>query len=127
MAPPRTSGDPRGARISGFPVLAMSRTVVARTLAKIDRSGGQDACWPWTGGTNKLGRGKISAGPGSATLYSKQAAWFVFRGALPAGKQVNHVRACTLGDNCSNPRHLYAGTQMQNVADREAVKRAAAA
>ena len=126
MAPPRTSKDPRSVRINGFPVLAMTPTFRARTLAKIDRSGGRDACWPWTGGTDKHRRGRIRTGRANLALYSNQAAWFVFRGALRTGKQVNHVGWCALGANCCNFRHLYEGDQLQNVADREAVKKRAA-
>src|SRR3990167_2460661 len=32
---------------------------VARFWAKVDRSGGQDACWPWTGGKLRRGYGEV--------------------------------------------------------------------
>ncbi len=36
--------------------------LIDRYLAKVDKSGGPDACWPWTGSLNK-GYGQIGAGP----------------------------------------------------------------
>ncbi len=38
----------------------MSDNDIARFWAKVDMSGGPDACWPWLGGTAK-GRGQFVA------------------------------------------------------------------
>lgn len=39
----------------------------ARLWARVDKSGGPDACWPWTGG------GRANGGYGKLSAYGKQA------------------------------------------------------
>ncbi len=83
-----------------------------RFWAKVDRSGGPEACWPWTGALNPDGYGNV----GSVSRYWKahRRAWTLANGPIPAGKHVLH--SC---DNppCCNPDHLWLGTHADNMAD----------
>ena len=84
-------------------------------LARVDRSGGPDACWPWTGHVNAGGYGSAEAW--GARWAASRLAWTLANGRpVPAGLVVRH--SC---DNpiCCNAKHLTLGTQAENAADRD--------
>jgi hypothetical protein len=86
---------------------------IAGFWAKVDRSGGEDACWPWTLSKTRFGHGsaQLSQFKGAHCI-----AWMLYYGFLiPKGKQVCH--SC---DNppCCNPKHLWIGTAKDNARDR---------
>lgn len=95
-----------------------------RWAAKVDVSGGSDACWPWTAGCVTFGYGALKVGSrtdGSRrTIKAHRLAWEIFRFPIPAG--VNVLHAC---DNppCSNPAHLFLGSQSDNAYDRDRKRR----
>lgn len=101
--------------------------VVARVLATLDRSGGPDACWPWTGYINPQGYGELGWGEAgrktTSTVHS-----VVYRtqvGPVPDGLVIDHVChnvdfSCAGGDTCihrrcANPAHLEAVTSLVNI------------
>jgi hypothetical protein len=90
----------------------------ARFDAKVDRSGGPKACWPWTTGYTSEGYGKFWFDGRNVT--SNRFVLFRKNGRWP--DQALHT--C---DNraCCNPAHLYDGSTQQNVADRVRRKRSA--
>lgn len=106
-----------------------------RFWAKVDRTGGPDACWPWLGARNqaehvtksgrrfKGGHGRVRIADqievasrvavllGDPEEYDRPGGRIGPR-RLPSGEKALHQ--C---DNppCCNPAHLLAGTQGQNI------------
>lgn len=90
-------------------------TFEKRFWARVDKSAGPDACWPWTGGTvAKEGYGIMSLGGRSRTA-SRISIELTQGHPVPKGLFVCHH--C---DNppCCNPAHLYVGTNADNMDDR---------
>jgi hypothetical protein len=89
---------------------------IANFEKHVDRSGGPGACHLWMGTVSK------TSGYGMARwmkypIQAHRLAWVLEYGFIPQGMNVNHD--CPAGDNplCLNPRHLWTGTQKDNIAD----------
>lgn len=78
-----------------------------------------NGCILWTGAIGSRGRyGSVSA-MGKPWL-AHRLAWTLFRGDIPNGIFVLHK--CDVGI-CVNPKHLFLGTQRDNVLDMEGKRR----
>lgn len=95
-------------------------SVAERFEAKVDRSGGPDACHPWTASRNDLGYGQIRVGGklGRTMLANRLAIELATGAPVPAGLLALH--RCDRPE-CVNVRHLYVGTPKDNA--RDAVER----
>lgn len=92
-----------------------------RFWPKVDRSGGPDACWPWTASRLKRGYGRFFVDPATRRLeLSHRVAWELTYGPIPTG-----LLACHSCDNppCCNPLHLFLGSHYDNMMDRASKRR----
>jgi hypothetical protein len=99
----------------------MTGTISERFESKVDRSPGQGPdgdCHLWTACRHRQGYGKIAAGGrGGKVLKAHRVAWELAFGAIPDGLCVLHK--CD-SPPCCRVDHLFLGTQLENIADRDA-------
>jgi hypothetical protein len=103
-----------------------SLTFEERFWARIDQSGGPDACWPWLGYKQRHGYGQVSGwhkpSHTCTIIQTHLAAYILTYGPVPASLVLDHTchtRACDLGDECPhraccNPKHLEPVTRTVN-------------
>lgn len=85
---------------------------------RVDRSGGPDACWPWTRARTRNVRGEATYGHLSyqgVHYVAHKLAWILTHGPIVGDLKVLH--RC---DNmpCCNPAHLFLGSLSDNMVDR---------
>lgn len=73
-------------------------------------------CWECTGSTVRGRYGHFRRAPsnGGGMIYAHRYSWLFFKGEIPAGLYVLH--RCD-NPRCVNPKHLFIGTQQDNMND----------
>jgi hypothetical protein len=74
-----------------------------------------DECWPWTGAKTPAGYGKMNVS--CRHFYAHRISYVLTFGDIPDNLFVCHT--CDT-PSCCNPSHLFAGTNQDNVTDRNA-------
>lgn len=92
---------------------------VARFWSKVKVTDDDDLCWFWRGTRTDFGYGTFTVSEnGSRHIVDAHVlAYTLHHGAIPDGLLVLH--RCNR-HACCNPKHLYAGTQIDNMRDRRA-------
>lgn len=89
---------------------------------RVDKRG-DDECWPWIGYTNERGYGRIRLnGKPGILLYAHRLAWEIANGTMAGDLHVCH--SCD-NPTCVNPKHLWVGTNADNMRDRNSKGRQA--
>lgn len=90
-----------------------SESQVRRFWSKVDKSGGPNACWRWTGALGRNGYGYISVNGKDRTAH--RVGWEIENG----GEMPSELHACHTCDHtwCVNPSHIWAGTRHENMRD----------
>ena len=95
-----------------IPLSQLTEEQINRFWSKVDIKAPNE-CWDWMGSlSGEYGRVKIQ----SRSYYTHRIAYFLYYTRDPKSLKVCH--SC---DNpiCCNPNHLWLGTQLDNVRDRD--------
>ncbi len=85
-----------------------------RFWKKVDNSGGPDTCWLWSATLNG-GYGQFWAGK---FYRAHRFSMMIHTGLpIPAGMRVLHRPKICKSKACVNPKHLYIGTDSENMLD----------
>lgn len=87
------------------------REAIEKFMTRVVKS---KACWYWVGPKNRDGYGVLSLGKRGTGRRAHRYSWELFNGAIPVGMAILHRCDNT---SCVNPKHLYAGTQTDNMRD----------
>lgn len=93
--------------------MARGQPVEVRFWSKVDKSGGESACWPWTASLDGRGYGQLSMGHDRMVRAHRLALEL-------SGVEVSAAAVvCHTCDNrlCCNPAHLWLGTNEDNLQD----------
>ena len=85
------------------------------------KCGTKNSCWNWTRGTNgRYGVAHYKKGTTWKRIAAHRAAYEISRKRkIPSGHGYHGICICHTCDNplCCNPKHLFLGTQIENIED----------
>lgn len=104
--------------------MILIQTDINRFWSNVGRKDSDD-CWPWTRSRNKDGYGRFRLN--GKTEQAHRVVWTLSNGSIPElfeGLPTQILHSC---DNppCCNPRHLFPGNRLTNMADSAAKGRSA--
>lgn len=98
---------------------SVSQKDISRFESKIEYEP-NSGCWLWSAcarrGANSPGHTHGMFFYSGKSLFAHRFSYMLYIGSIPPGGQVNHT--CHVPE-CVNPRHLYLGTQKDNMCDRK--------
>lgn len=98
-------------------MIKFSTKVMQKFWTKVSKQ--SSGCWLWIGGCNGKGRPVIYYGGGQ--IYAHRLAYQALVGPIPKGMLVCPTCDCKV---CVNPKHLFVGTQADNMQDMRVKGRA---
>lgn len=115
----RESNKKRG-HVKGEPVRYLTghyakrsyEKMIAEFWANVAITADDNQCWLWTGYCMPNGYGSKSWG--NKDEYAHRVSWIIANGDIPRGMEICHT--CDVR-NCVNPKHLFLGTQQDNMRD----------
>lgn len=96
------------------------QNLALRFWSKVDRSGGQDACWPWTAGRNESNYGRMWIGSKADGTWRKVGAHVIAWSLTNERQPTAFILHKCDNPPCCNPSHLFEGTQTDNMRDAAA-------
>jgi hypothetical protein len=97
--------------------VCLESTLGERFWVKVEKT---PTCWLWTASVHTSGYGQIGHGP--KKILAHRASWLLSHGEIPDKLHVLHHCDTKL---CVRPKHLFLGTNSDNVADMVAKGRQA--
>lgn len=94
--------------------------MIAAFWARVDRSSGRDACWPWIGCIANTGYGALTWRNPDGALVNRSShslAWELTTGDAPKKRSRILLRHSCHNRPCCNPAHLSEGTDQDNADD----------
>lgn len=89
---------------------------IARFWQRVDRSGGPHACWPWIPLWGKKTEGYGSFYVNGVSVRATHVALTLEGRPEPSDPELRGLHTCHYPP-CTNPLHLYWGTQKENMRD----------